>query len=629
MWKRKLVFLVVTIVVFTPKQPTYAQDAQSHFVDGNQFLDTHQYSKAIIEYKKAIKLNPYYKEAYLNLGKAYQSKGLFKEAISQYKKAIELDRKYVDAYINLGICYEKQNLLASAKINIEKAIELDMVNAKAHFNLANVLHKQHKIKESIEEYIQTTKFDSTYFQAYIKLGDIYFSDLNDDKKAFFYYNIAKKTSPKNELSYLKLGELYFKKKSFNNAIAQYREAVKLNPRNSTGLIQFGWLYLTIADYKNALSVSQKLVNLLPDNSIAHYTLGLTYEKLGRFEEALNEFETTLSLNPEDEMALFHQERIILELNRANVSSLWRQKSSQKHLLNAENYLKEGLLTLSTYEFKRSISLDPQNPNTRLALAKLYELLGRKQLAIEELKKVVELSPETIEPKDRLERLYFEDETSWVHKEKITKEQIPASEINLIICGYSPNFIHYGVDEAAIRMLLSLLNQFPHITLVDKVFLLDDEKDVIEVGQRLKSELALWIKVNENKEMIEIDAELLDLKTLKKILMARIPVRGKDKLIKALSFAAEKVIKSVPRQGVIMKIVDDDVIINIGEIHGIKPEQILEVWKREGELDPLTQKIRPSKLIGKIKILAVEPNISKARIITPRTSKFIGLNDIVK
>lgn len=620
---------MVASFLFTPKDTLAALDAQSHFAYGNQYLAKHQYSEAIIEYQKALKLNPYYKEAYLNLGKAYQSKQLFKEAISQYQKALQLDKGYVSAYVNLGLCYEKQNLLAKAKINIKKAIELDPVNPEAHFNLATVLYKENRIKESIEEYIQATKIDSSYLQAYIKLGDIYFKNLNNDKKALYYFDMAKKIDPKNEISYLKSGEVYVKKELFNKAILEYQKAVTKNPKNPLTLAQFGLLYLTIGKYHQALTLYKELASLTPDNPLVHYTLAVTYEKLGMFEEALNKFEIALSLAADDEVASFHQERIILELNRANVSSVWRKKSSEKHLISAKDYLNEGFLTLATYELKRSILLDPQNPNTRLSLAKLYELLGRKQLSIEELIKTIELDPNNLDAKDRLEKLYFEYESSLASKEKITKEQIPPSEINLLVSAYTTNSIHFGIEEVALRMLLPLLKQFPQISLIDKIFILKDENKIINIGRNLKADLALNIKINETEEMIEITANLIDLKTMKKLLNIYLPIKGKSKLIKGLSFLAEKVIKAVPLEGVIMKITDDKVIINMGKIHGLKPKQILEVWKRESKLEPFSQKIKGPEAIGKIEILVVEPEISKAKIITPRTLRLIGLNDIVK
>ncbi len=598
-------------------------DAENYFLNGNEYLANHQYAEAILEYKQAIVLNPYYKEAYLHLGQAYQSKGLFKEAVSSYQKAIALDKNYVEAYIDLGVCYEKQNLLNKAQTALKKAIELNPVNPEAHFNLANTLYEKEELKDSLNEYIKTLKIDPTHFQALINLGSIYFKDLKDDKKAIDYFERAKRIKPRDETSYIKLGELYSKEELFDKAIAEYKKAVNLNPKNVTPLTQLGLLYLTIGRHKDALPIAEKLVNIIPANPLAHYTLGVTYEKSGRFEEALNEFGTVLSLDPEDEPASFKQERIVLELAPAKVSSIWRQQSSEKYLINAENHLKEGLLTLATYEFKRSLELDPQNPNTRLSLAKLYELLGRKQLAIWELMKVVELDPNNLEARDRLEKLYFENEVSLIRKEKIT--QIPESEITLVVCGAAGDYLHYGIDDVAVRMLIVLLKQFPQVTVIDEVFILNDEKDVVQVGQNLRVKLALMLKVNENEEMVEIIAELIDLNTVKKVLTAHLPIKGKDKLIKASSFLAEKVISAVPIQGMIMKLTDNKVIINLGKTHGLLPDQILEVWKRRS-LKPPGEK---PKSIGKIKVLEVAPEISKAIIITPMTLRFIEINDVVK
>ena len=60
--------------------------------------------KAIMEYKKAITINPNFVEAYNELGEMYVycKKGMLDEAIAEFKKAITIDPDYAEAHYNLG-----------------------------------------------------------------------------------------------------------------------------------------------------------------------------------------------------------------------------------------------------------------------------------------------------------------------------------------------------------------------------------------------------------------------------------------------------------------------------------------------------------------------------------------------
>src|SRR6266478_2707228 len=65
------------------------------------------YDQAIEAYAKAIELRPFYADAHVGLGDAYEDKGLYKEAIGEYQKAVELDDKHPGARYNLAAVYEK------------------------------------------------------------------------------------------------------------------------------------------------------------------------------------------------------------------------------------------------------------------------------------------------------------------------------------------------------------------------------------------------------------------------------------------------------------------------------------------------------------------------------------------
>ena len=57
--------------------------------------------------EKRLKIDPYYAEAYCNLGIVYDSKGEYDRAIENYSQAIQLKHDYAVAYNNRGITYGK------------------------------------------------------------------------------------------------------------------------------------------------------------------------------------------------------------------------------------------------------------------------------------------------------------------------------------------------------------------------------------------------------------------------------------------------------------------------------------------------------------------------------------------
>ena len=62
-------------------------------------------SRAIVDFTKAIELNPDYAIAYNNRGVAYYLKKEYESAIVDFTKAIELNPDYAIAYNNRGMAY--------------------------------------------------------------------------------------------------------------------------------------------------------------------------------------------------------------------------------------------------------------------------------------------------------------------------------------------------------------------------------------------------------------------------------------------------------------------------------------------------------------------------------------------
>jgi TonB family protein len=109
-----------------------------------------EYDLAIVDYNKALELNPKSVPAYFNRGRAFYFKREFASAVDSYSKVIELTPKDSIAFYNRGVSYEKLGDNLKAMDDYQKAVELDENNEPASENL-----KKLKDAEAAKAKVQT------------------------------------------------------------------------------------------------------------------------------------------------------------------------------------------------------------------------------------------------------------------------------------------------------------------------------------------------------------------------------------------------------------------------------------------------------------------------------------------
>ncbi len=106
------------------KAAELAPSAQIHNLFGTALRTQGHYNEAIDEYEKAIKENPNYAPAYMNLGITYYYLNKFNQNIDNQKKAISLNPNYPDAYFFMAQGFERANNPQQAMIYYKKFLEI-------------------------------------------------------------------------------------------------------------------------------------------------------------------------------------------------------------------------------------------------------------------------------------------------------------------------------------------------------------------------------------------------------------------------------------------------------------------------------------------------------------------------
>lgn len=100
----------------------------------------------------------------------YQSKGEIKKAILEFEQAIKIEPDYVEAIVNLGIAYGQQGQYDKAEIYLKLATEKDPNNFRAYDNLSYLYFLQGKYNKSIEACRKAIKINPNSASTHCRLG---------------------------------------------------------------------------------------------------------------------------------------------------------------------------------------------------------------------------------------------------------------------------------------------------------------------------------------------------------------------------------------------------------------------------------------------------------------------------
>jgi len=188
------------------------------------------FEKSLYHYQQAIKHKPSFFEPYNRIGVLYLAKGDFDSAITYFQKAIQINPEREHPYHNLGKVYLTQKKEALAEKFFQKAIEIHPYSGPSHLGLALIyLHqkdtrraKEHLFK-ALSSSPEAPSFYYTLGKNFLILGEI-------DAGIKAYKKVLKET-PNDDLAYLQLGVIYYKKKAFQQAEIYWERAIELNPDN--------------------------------------------------------------------------------------------------------------------------------------------------------------------------------------------------------------------------------------------------------------------------------------------------------------------------------------------------------------------------------------------------------------
>jgi Flp pilus assembly protein TadD len=122
--------------------------------------------------REALRINPAYQEALIDLGVVLAKQGRFDEAAEHFHAtlALGISPNQVKALVNLGILFKKQGNLGQAKRHFQAAIAIDSDDASAHYNLGILLARQGAFSAATDHFRRALSVHPTLAQAHNALA---------------------------------------------------------------------------------------------------------------------------------------------------------------------------------------------------------------------------------------------------------------------------------------------------------------------------------------------------------------------------------------------------------------------------------------------------------------------------
>ena len=235
---------------------------KNYFKRGTIYKKLKNYSKAIEDYDKVIKLNSNDAGYYNGRGSAKYSLGEYKESVEDYNKAIKLNPNKVSYYNKRGNGKYKLGEYKESIEDYNKAIELSPNNASYYNGRGNGKYSLGEYKESIEDYNKAIELSPNNASYYNGRGNGKYS-LGEYKESIEDYNKAIELNSNNATFYGNRGSAKYRLREYKESIEDYNKAIELNPNNK--------LYRNNKEKaEEALKNKQKIENLEVEDSIKSF-----------------------------------------------------------------------------------------------------------------------------------------------------------------------------------------------------------------------------------------------------------------------------------------------------------------------------------------------------------------------
>jgi len=391
--------LTATLCLFLSLLICAAQDGTAaHVGKGYKFIQEERYKEAVIEFQRALAVNPGLVRARYQLAVCLFALGERDESQRQFDllrkettdaanvlyylgrlrllagdndAAIQIFRKiagdppFPDTSFYLGCAYLAEGNVSEAISALKRAEASAPRDFRIPYRLARAYQQSGQTAQAEKEFQRSTALRQGYNEAARASGEC--SDALKSRPIGEARAVCERMADPNDPDKLtSLGIIYGEHGAYNEAIVPLERAAKLDPESFEIFHNLGLSYFRLRRYPEARTALEKAVSLRPDFFGSNALLGAVLFALQEDELAYRMLVHASELDPgnADTASLLFKVAMLLARDR----------------FRAKDY------TLCAEYLQTASKAQPSDPSAHRRLAEIYGLLGKPDLAREETNK---------------------------------------------------------------------------------------------------------------------------------------------------------------------------------------------------------------------------------------------------
>jgi tetratricopeptide (TPR) repeat protein len=378
---------------------TKKQKEVRHLERGKQLLAKKDYSRAMIEFRNALRADETDSEAWYQLGLGYLASGEQKNAAGAFLQATKLDPKHLAAQVKIS-----EMMLASRDPNwlheVQKRMtdvlaisqdNLDALNtlAVADWKLGDREQSERRLQEGLARFPKDLRTNVSLAQIRIARKDL--------SGAEEILTKLSQQQPPNALAFVALAELHIFMNRQNEAEQDYQRALQIEPQNAVALLEYGALKMRSGPKDDAEELFKR-VSALPDRQYRPMHATFLWQT-GRRAEAIDELARLAQADASDRDARTRLVTAYVAAGRKeeaqkvlNATLERRPKDVDALLQRSELYLQAGKLSEAEKDLLQAARFHPANAPAHFLLARLHGARGTTLSQRQELTEALRLEP---------------------------------------------------------------------------------------------------------------------------------------------------------------------------------------------------------------------------------------------
>ena len=355
--KKKLsgMLCVLALTVFMAQSTVLGAGANvfaQHYDAAQNYLAQGQYSSAIVEFRRALRVNFLDNSARIGLINSYLSRATY--YANQEKKYDNAANDFRSALFYLKMYPAKdqtiQNsaaMIASANENLNQCLKVTGFDrsASSRYKKAEELRAMGNLSAAAYEFSKSAENEKIAPEAYIQIAEL-MKVLGNEPKAAEYYKIALDLNPNDGLLRMQYARTLDKLGQYDEALPQYNAALSNSKGDMEVLYSLERIYLkklaqtpsdaelnanigaikqAQGDFDSALSYYSKAEQLNPGNINTRLNVGTLFQQKKEYQKAIKSYDSVLTLYPNNVQANLYKAQALSEMgDKANALVLYKK-----------------------------------------------------------------------------------------------------------------------------------------------------------------------------------------------------------------------------------------------------------------------------------------------------------------